>query len=252
MNARLPKLFLAVCLGAGTLALGGCKGPEKPPKTEFVLFDLSASTATPEIRARYFADFEKLLANLHEGDILVVDRITSNPLAQSTFPVNEKFERMNPWFENVLTWRRESKGQRERIARTVKKMVMDPKQRSSKTSIVDALHLAQRVFATYPNERQVLVLFSDMVEESSYYDFRKENLTAPRIQEIIDVEKAENRLPRLDGIHVYVIGAAAGFYSRMSPEAVRQIQSFWLEYFKACGANLPVETYGSSLIQPPE
>lgn len=252
MNARLPKLFLAVCLGAGTLALGGCQGLEKPPKTEFVLFDLSASTATPKVRARYLADFDKLLAHLYEGDILVVDRITSNPLAQSTFPVNENFKRMNPWFENLLKWRRESKGQRERIARTVKKMVLDPKQRSSKTSIVDALHLAQRVFATYPNERQVLVLFSDMVEESSYYDFRKENLTASRIQEIIEAEKTENRLPRLDGAHIYVIGAAAGFYSRMSPERVRKIQNFWLEYFKACGANLPVETYGSSLIQPPE
>lgn len=252
MNARLPKLFLAVCLGAGTLALWGCKGPERPPKTEFVLFDLSASTATPEVRARYLEDFEKLLANLYEGDILVVDRITSNPLAESTFPVNEIFKRMNPWSENLLKWRRESKGQRERIARTVKKMVMDPKQRSSKTSIVDALHLAQRVFATYPNEHQVLVLFSDMVEESPYYDFRKENLTASRIQEIIEAEKAENRLPRLDGAHVYVIGAAAGFYSRMPPEAVRKIQNFWLEYFKACGANLPVETYGSALIQPPE
>jgi len=90
------------------------------------------------------------------------------------------------------------------------------------------------------------------VEESSYYDFTKENLTASRIQAIIVAEKAEHRLPRLGGTHVYVIGASAGFYSRMPPEAVRKIQNFWLEYFKACGANLPVETYGSALIQPPE
>src|SRR5713101_7276527 len=190
MNARMPKLFLAVCLGAGTLALWGCKGKEKVPKTEFVLFDLSASTATPEVRARYVADFEKL-----------------------------------------LVWRKESKGLRERISRTVQKMVMDRKERSSKTSILDALQLAQRVFETYPSERRVLVLFSDMVEESSYYDFTKENLTASRIQAIIVAEKAEHRLPRLGGAHVYVIGASAGFYSRMPAEAVRHIQNFWLQYF---------------------
>ncbi len=253
MNARFLKLFLAVCLGAGTLALWGCKGKGKPPKTEFVLFDLSGSTAVPEVRARYVADFEKLLANVYGGDILVADRITSNPLAQSTFPVNETFKRMNPWFENLLVWRGESKKLRERVARTVQKMVMDPKQHSSRTSILDALQLAQRVFVTYPNERQVLVIFSDMVEESSYYDFTKENLTASRIQAIIEAEKAQHRLPRLGGVHVYAIGASAGFYSRiMPPEAVRNIQNFWLEYFKACGANLPVETYGSALIQPPE
>ncbi len=64
MNARLPKLFLALCLGAGTLALGGCQKEEIPPKTEFVLFDLSASTASREVRARYLEDFEKLLANM--------------------------------------------------------------------------------------------------------------------------------------------------------------------------------------------
>ncbi len=252
MNARLPKLFLTVCLGAGTLALGGCQKEEIPPKTEFVLFDLSASTASREVRARYLEDFEKLLANMRGGDILVVDRITSNPLAQSIFPVNETFEKMNPWTENPLKWRRESKGQRERIVQILKKMVLDSKQRSRKTSIVDALHLAQRVFATYPNSRQVLVLFSDMVEESSYYDFRKEDLAPARIREILAAEKAENRLPKLDGVKVYVIGASAGFYSRMEPEAVRKIQNFWLEYFKACGADLPVETYGSGLIQPPE
>jgi hypothetical protein len=252
MNARMPKLFLAVCLGAGTLALWGCKGKEKVPKTEFVLFDLSASTAAPEVRARYVADFERLLANVNGGDILVVDRINSNPLAQSTFPVNETFKRMNPWLENLLVWRKESKGLRERISRTVQKMVMDRKERSSNTSILDALQLAQRVFETYPSERRVLVLFSDMVEESSYYDFTKENLSASRIQAIIVAEKAEHRLPRLDGARVYAIGAAAGFYSRMPAEAVRHIQNFWLQYFKACGANLPVETYGSALIQPPE
>ena len=67
MNARLPKLFLALCLGAGTLALGGCQKEEIPPKTEFVLFDLSASTASREVRARYLEDFEKLLANMRGG-----------------------------------------------------------------------------------------------------------------------------------------------------------------------------------------
>ena len=252
MNDRLPKLFLAVYLGAGILALGGSERTEKPPKTEFVLFDLSGSTSAPEVRAGYVADFEKLLANLYGGDRLVVDRITSNPLAQSTFPVNETFKGMNPWVENQLVWRTQSKGRQERITRTVRKMVMDPKQRSNKTSIMDALELAQRVFATYPNERRVLVIFSDMVEESSYYNFTKENLTASRIQAIIEAEKKEHRLPRLEGARVYVIGAGVGFYSSMPPETVRNIQNFWLTYFKVCGANLPVETYGSALIQPPE
>src|SRR5207245_10912836 len=102
MNARMPKLFLAVCLGAGTLALWGCKGKEKPPKTEFVLFDLSASTATPEVRARYVADFERLLASVKGGDILVVDRLNSNTLAQSTFPANDTFKTMNHWLENLI------------------------------------------------------------------------------------------------------------------------------------------------------
>jgi hypothetical protein len=253
MNASLPKLFLALCLGAGTLALWGCKQqPEKPPKTEFVLFDLSGSTASPEIRARYVADFERLLATVYGGDVLVVDRITTSPLAQSTFPVNQTIKRMNPWVDNMLTWRLETTGVREHIDRTVKKMVLDPNQHSSQTSILDSLQLAQRVYANYPNQRRVLVLFSDMVEESSYYNFTKENLTASRIQEVIAAEKAAKRLARLDGAHVYVIGAGAGYYSNTPPETVRKIQNFWLAYFKACGASLPVETYGSALIRPPE
>lgn len=244
--------LLAVCAAAIALTLGGCQQSDRESKTVFVLFDLTASTKASEVRSRYFSDFQKLLGNMAGGDILVADRITDNPLAQSTFPVNETFDAMNKWTDNPLQWKREAKERKERIESTVKEMVFDTKKRYRRTSIVDALHLAQRVFATYPNGRQVLVLFSDMVEESSYYDFTGETFDEPRIAQVLETERSEKRLPNLDGVQVYVIGASAGYYSRMDPAKVRQIQNFWFEYFQACGANLPMERYGSGLILPPE
>lgn len=246
------KSLPAVSLGLLVMGLVSCQEDPPPGKTEFVLFDLSASTANADVRGRYFEDYGKLMDKIEGGDTLVVDRITDNPLAQSTFPVNEVFPRMNSWTDNPLQFKHKKKLQRERIDKVVKEMVDDLSQRYQNTSVIDALHLAQRVFATYPDGRHVLVLFSDMIEESPYYDFSKESLTERRINKIIENEKKEGRLPDLNGVEVWVVGAVAGYYGRrMDPAKVRQVQNFWLAYFEAAGADLPIERYGSGLIEPP-
>jgi hypothetical protein len=91
-----------------------------------------------------------------------------------------------------------------------------------------------------------------MVEESEHYNFRHGRLTGARIQQIITQQKARESLPGLNGVQVYVAGAAQGAYGHMPSDQVHWIENFWMEYFKACGADLPRTRYGSALLEPPQ
>jgi len=240
-------------------------------KVIFVLFDLSASTEAAEVRRRYLGDFERIVKNLHSDDVILADEITDNPLADSTFPINETIRKYNPFTDNDLRYNRELDRLRHRLIKDAEAILVIPadsgspaqgkgkamppagqRKRYMQTKILDSLELAQRVFTTYQRNRQVLVIFSDMVEESEHYNFRHERLTPARIQQIIRQQKARGSLSGLGGVQVYVAGAAQGAYGHMASDQVHRMQDFWVEYFKACGADLPKARYGSALLEPPD
>ena len=119
------------------------------------------------------------------------------------------------------------------------------------TNIFDALSLAQRVFATYHRDRKVLVIFSDMIEESAQYNFRRKPPDITQTARIIKRQQAAGNLPDLNGVEVYVVGAGEGTYSNLPSSQIRAVEEFWLKYFKACGADLRKERYGSALLEAP-
>jgi len=65
--------------------------PQPQNKVVFCLFDLSASTEMASARQKYSDSFKRILDKIVEGDVIVADAITDNPLSQSAFPVNEEF-----------------------------------------------------------------------------------------------------------------------------------------------------------------
>jgi len=248
MNRGITRRALVISVLAGCAAISaGRHAGAASTKLVFVLFDLSGSTNVQEVRRRYYEDFTKVLAAVKPGDAIVADAITDNPLAQSTFPINEEFEKYNPALHNPVIHKKKGDQQKARVLQTAKEMLYKQGQRVPSTKILDALHLAERIFNTYKRDEKVLVLFSDMVEESDRYNFRKARLTDKETEQIIANEKAKKRLPDLRGVRVYVTGASAGGHQGMSSEMIFSIRDFWLRYFKACGADLTKARYGSSL-----
>ncbi len=79
------------------------------------------------------------------------------------------------------------------------------------TDLMNSFELAAKIFNGGdwpPATRKVLVVFSDMVEQSHHYDFTAIDLTEARIAQIIADERAGGRLPDLHGVKVWVAGAA--------------------------------------------
>jgi hypothetical protein len=239
------------------LASNSCKSsdnkPQRQSKVVFCLFDLSASTEAQATRQRYADAFKRILGKIGEGDVIVADAITDSPLSQSSFPVNESFPEFKPDTDNDLIVKNKRvefdsqlQEKRDAMSKTIAALLSDQSRKINRTKILDALQLAERVFRTYARPTKVLVVLSDMIEESDHYNFLKQRLNDTEDQQIIAAEKKAGRLPALSGVRIYVIGSAVSGPS--SSDRFEHIESFWLQYFKAAEADLSKERYGSALI----
>jgi hypothetical protein len=253
----LRSTFITAILASAVLAR--CTGAEKTTpvpqgRIVCVLVDRSSSTEDPAIRQRYVESFRRILEKLGSGDLIVADAITDNPLGQSSFPVNDEFEVFKPDTDNALILRKEQEEHQRKIqARREEIMskaeVLFASAPSKATKILDATMLASRVFHSDRRRNRVLVIFSDMVEESERYNFRRTRMTDDAIARMIAAERDSKRLPDLTGAKVYVIGAGASGNQLPTSEEFLNIEKFWLEYFKSAGADLPEERYGAALLR---
>lgn len=232
------------------LLSAGCGNPA-PARVTVVLFDLSASTNVDAIRQQYLTDFTKVLAGVTAGGTIAADIIDDNPLAHSSYPINATFERYEPMKENKLDYDRRIREKRDAVIKAAQAIVRKRPSGRRGTSLLDGLQLAERVYLTYQGDQKVLVIFSDMIEQSRRYDFTGEKLTEARIGEIIAREQSAGRLPDLHDVEVCVVGAGAEKSGGLSTEKFLSIREFWSQYFEAAGANLPKERYGSALLKCP-
>jgi len=222
MRTLLALLIFGYIAGTGIAAAA-------ETKTVFVLFDVSGT------------DPERKEPDDHvikPGDAIVAGLIKDVSLGKASFPINEEFRKMSLWKDKQKNFDREVKSKKEEMLKTADDLLKDT-QGSRSTEVMSAIYAAEGVFKKYGKDKNVLVVFSDMIEESPYYNFQKENLTPKRIHQIIDSEKSKKRIPDLKGIKVYVSGASASTSQKMF-----EIQNFWMEYFKECGAELKKENYG--------
>ena len=137
-----------------SLLAGACsavaEGTEEPGPLVVVLFDVSGSTNSPEIRAGYLDTFGLVLdfAGEQNGTV-IADVVDENPLAHSTYPVNATFEGCNALTDNQLTCDTRAQQTREEAETTVKQ-ILASEEGPAGTDIHNGLRLAERVFDAYP------------------------------------------------------------------------------------------------------
>jgi hypothetical protein len=118
----------------------------------------------------------------------------------------------------------------------------DEKGEEAKTSILSAFMLAQRLFGDDPRKK-ILIVLSDMIEDSDEYNFENGELTDKRDMEIIGKLDERGELPRLENVFVCIEPPA----SKENLQKFLKIQNFWLLYLKRSGADADESRYVSSL-----
>src|SRR3989475_3385875 len=144
------------------LIAAGCGGKSAQVRVTTVLFDLSGSPSAQAIRQQYMRDFTKTLDTVARGGVIAADIIDDNPLAHSTFPINESFDRYEPLKENKLDYERRGHQKRDAGIKQADTILRKPAGRAG-GRVVYFMQLAQRGFATFWGGHKHLLIFSDMI-----------------------------------------------------------------------------------------
>jgi hypothetical protein len=249
MKQRQLKLLGIIIIGALLLcnplnwsgeAFGKSENSLPHPRLIMILVDMSASA--DQARRTVCKDaFEKIYRNLRHGDRLVVGTITSQSYIEFKPTVDEEIPKKTVW-DNRLQYEKKLTDTKEKIRREVNKL-LSQKQGTPLTEILDSLNIADTIFHDEKERQKILVILSDMIQDSKEYKFDKDKITDEYINKVIRYRQKSNLMPNLAGVKVYVAGASAA-----DSDKFRAIQTFWTRYFAESGADFSPHRYGHSLI----
>jgi hypothetical protein len=208
------------------------------PKMIVVFVDRSGSTEKD--LGLYKTELATVSDRVNGGDRFVVAPISDVSLTSFEAVVDEELPVFSFWSDSDIKYARKLKEIKAKIASSLEAF-MSSKQKSRRTAILDALTMAQKLFHGEPRKK-VLVILSDMIEDSEQFNFERIQL-AKRTQEIIGQQRKSGLLPDLGSVHVYVAGASAN-----SSAKEHDLEAFWVAYLRAAGSDVDPSRYGHTLL----
>ncbi len=232
--------------------VSGCqKEVEKENKIVCVLFDMSETTNQQQIRQTYLNKFKVILEKINHGDAIEAALITDKSISELNLSIEKSFEEFIPSTDNDMLLKAEEQKadsvlfyEKSILFAEADSILFRTPRKVMATEILSSLQVANRVLSAFPQKKKVLVIFSDMIEESTTANFARDNLSDVQVERIIAKHKQQGILPSLTGVKVYVAGAA-----HPDTERYNRIRNFWLKYFKETGANLEEHNYGAAFIR---
>ena len=246
----LPALVLAAgCTRSSQAASGGHES------TAVVVFvDFSDSVGGMD-RTAFKRELDKLvLPWLEPGDSFLVAPINDKtltqfrPLVEAELPARPQF---NGWMNNVMKFNRESKAtdakltEVKQMLRTQTTEALNKASQARYTDIFSSLLMAEKLFSA-ESRRKVLILMSDMIEDSPPYAFDRMTWSPQTTGKILKELQARSAIADLRGVCVYVSGVNAP-----TAEMASHIARFWEAYFWKAGADLHPSRYAHVLLHWP-
>ena len=214
---------------------------KKDPRVIVVLVDMSGSTNHAR-RTVYSDAFEKIYQNLQQGDRIVVGKITSRSYIDFKPVVDVEIPKQSIWVNRISFEQNLAKTEKN-IRKDVNRL-LSQKKGTPYTEILNSLNIADTIFHSEKKRQKILVVLSDMVQDSKEYNFDRVKVTNKYIADLIRYRKKQDLVPDLSDVKVYVAGASAADSSKF-----RSIEKFWTRYFAVTGADFSTHRYGHSLIE---
>ncbi len=219
-----------------------------------VFIDFSASISGGDLSSFRREIEGEILPSLSAGDRLLIAPIHDKtltdfrPPVEVTLPAKPEF---NGFLDNVLKFNRHGKEIDVEVLHLKEKIKADVAQVFAKryaapqTDIFSSLLIAQKLFYD-ESRRKVLVLMSDMIEDSPPYDFERISWSPAAIERTLSELDAKGLIPKLAGVCIYVSGASA-----KSADLAENIGRFWQAYFRRTGADMDASRYAHVLLHWP-
>lgn len=212
---------------------------KETPQVIVILVDMSGSAN----RARstvYREAFEKIYQSLSQGDRVMVGTITSRSYIDFKPAVDAEIPKITIWV-NRIQFERNLTETREKIRREVDRL-LSRKRGTQRTEILNSLNIADTIFHNEKRQK-ILVILSDMIQDSKEYNFTRVKITDNYIDKLIRYRRKHNLIPNLTDVKVYVAGASGADSNKF-----RSVENFWARYFAESGADFSRHRYGHSLI----
>jgi hypothetical protein len=213
---------------------------KKQPRVMAVFVDMSGSTNRAR-RTLYRNAFEKIYQNLQQGDRIIVGTITGRSYIDFKPVVDAEIPKQSLWVNRISYEQNMAKTKKD-IQTEVEKL-LSRRRGTPRTEIINSLNIADKIFHNEKRQK-ILIILSDMVQDSKEYNFERVKVTNQYTSQIIRKRQEQNLIPKLDSVKVYVAGASAA-----DPKKFRSIEKFWNRYFVACGADFSLHRYGHSLLE---
>lgn len=254
---RIAAWILFLIFGGVLLATGhpSSSVATTHPGMELIIFVDFSGSIRKEDKKSFEQDLVKrIIPSLSAGDRLLVAPITEKtltdfrPLIEVDFPPKPSF---NGFMQNAMTYNRQLKEAETEVVRLKEELVGQVaamfKQHfpSPRTDIFNAVVLAQKLF-TDDGRAKVLVLMSDMVEDSQPYNFYNLRWGPDTVEKLLGELDSNGLIPDLSGVCLYVAGASAD-----SAEMAHRVSNFWATYFQRTKANMDRRRYAHVLLHWP-
>lgn len=244
------RSIVIVILFAVGVATFGCGDRDKPRRTpgahvdtaaRFIAVLVDRSASARRDTTLYAESLHHILAAAQEGDRVLIAPITAT--SGTDFGSRIDYALPSPFrkqgiMEEPVQYRREHRTHGEQVlatrnrAEAETRAFLEEGSWSGRTTILESVYVLAPVFQL-ESRRKVLVILSDMVEESDLGDFRDTDPTAESTRRVIKAARSTGIMPDLSGVSVYVAGAIAS-----PPPRAAALERFWQAYFEAAGATM--------------
>lgn len=255
-------MLLAALVAGARGASGAAAKASRPNKFVVLFIDFSQSTTSD--RGSYQSFATDILNAMGPGDRFAVAEIGDrtltdfHPIAGADLrPYKEPKERSRfaEWDLSPLQRKHEAEvlaAENKGVDADAKGRIQDEElkltqfftrnEQTQKTSVLTALNVANQLFADDPRSK-ILIILSDMLEDSEKYSFDSMHLTEEEDVKILNAQRNSGELPNLNNVRFCVGGARAA-----SQDKYREVRDFWLLYVKATGADVSADRYSHWLI----
>lgn len=251
-NDGIGRWGRALALG---VCLSGCDAGG-PGAVTIVLVDLSGSLPAPTLEFYGEAIAGSVWSELGQSDQMIVMPIDAAAEQRAEVVFSSDLRAEDFYRDDDGVARREEREQ-ERVAEFKEAEAMrlrealaaatrDRAGLRSGTDILGALHAAAGRFPGSDGRRRILVVFSDMIQESAELDLRGLARTgAEGAQVEFEGLSAAGRIPDLLGTQVLAVGAGetGAATGTDDPAYFRAVRGFWQQLFEAAGASLDAERH---------
>ena len=162
---KLIIFFFITCISIFSCDKLGKEKNDLSGKLIYVMFDLSDSTKKPDIRTSYSKNLALIIKKIIPGDVLIAGLITQKSISELYFCIQFEFPKFESSTDNPLYKKAEQKKFNNRIY-VIKDSLMSVadstinnlQKKILKTEIIGGLQVAERVFNSYNQAKNILCI----------------------------------------------------------------------------------------------